>query len=354
MPVSTRSTAAAAAAHKVVAKRSSSGAAMQESVAASSAAPVESSSISTASSSASPADSDTDLSLVEQMCHFLSEDDEGKGTTAQPPPRSAAISPRSAVSWSLLVLLFLFALLLRYGVGGFGYSGQADPPRFGDFEAQRHWMEITVNLPPSQWYVNGTDNDLQYWGLDYPPLSAYASWVFGKLAQVVGEGELVALHSSRGYESDSSKTFMRLTVLVSDTLLCMIPTAALLRAIHPRAPAWRHGVLTLLAWIAPAPLLIDHGHFQYNSVALGLLVLAVYFMWRGREWSASAAFVASMCFKHMNLYYAPAFFAYLLGRSRMGKHGAPVPLSKLSDQQTKGTRGCCCSANCHARCVASH
>ena len=41
----------------------------------------------------------------------------------------------------------------------------------GDFEAQRHWMEIAVNLPPSQWYINGTHNDLQYWGLDYPPLT---------------------------------------------------------------------------------------------------------------------------------------------------------------------------------------
>jgi alpha-1,3-glucosyltransferase len=30
-------------------------------------------------------------------------------------------------------------------------SGYADPPKFGDYEAQRHWMEITLNLPPSQW-----------------------------------------------------------------------------------------------------------------------------------------------------------------------------------------------------------
>ena len=25
------------------------------------------------------------------------------------------------------------------------------PPRYGDYEAQRHWMEITINLPPSKW-----------------------------------------------------------------------------------------------------------------------------------------------------------------------------------------------------------
>lgn len=47
----------------------------------------------------------------------------------------------------------------------------------GDFEAQRHWMEITSHLPMAQWYTY----DLQYWGLDYPPLTAYHSWLLGKM-----------------------------------------------------------------------------------------------------------------------------------------------------------------------------
>jgi alpha-1,3-glucosyltransferase len=34
-------------------------------------------------------------------------------------------------------------------------------------------MEVTINLPAVEWYRNTTDNDLAYWGLDYPPLSAY-------------------------------------------------------------------------------------------------------------------------------------------------------------------------------------
>ena len=38
---------------------------------------------------------------------------------------------------------------------------------FGDYEAQRHWMELTVHLPVRKWYTH----DLQYWGLDYPPLT---------------------------------------------------------------------------------------------------------------------------------------------------------------------------------------
>lgn len=55
--------------------------------------------------------------------------------------------------------------------------GYATPPMFGDYEAQRHWMELTIHLPVQQWYRY----DLQYWGLDYPPLTAYVSWVCGKM-----------------------------------------------------------------------------------------------------------------------------------------------------------------------------
>jgi alpha-1,3-glucosyltransferase len=50
---------------------------------------------------------------------------------------------------------------------------------FGDYEAQRHWMEITFNLNVRDWYQNTTENDLNYWGLDYPPLTAYHSYLMG-------------------------------------------------------------------------------------------------------------------------------------------------------------------------------
>jgi alpha-1,3-glucosyltransferase len=48
---------------------------------------------------------------------------------------------------------------------------------FGDYEAQRHWMELTIHLPLREWYTH----DLPYWGLDYPPLTAYVSWICGWL-----------------------------------------------------------------------------------------------------------------------------------------------------------------------------
>jgi alpha-1,3-glucosyltransferase len=46
---------------------------------------------------------------------------------------------------------------------------------YGDYEAQRHWMELTMHRPIREWYTY----DVQYWGLDYPPLTAYVSWACG-------------------------------------------------------------------------------------------------------------------------------------------------------------------------------
>jgi alpha-1,3-glucosyltransferase len=63
------------------------------------------------------------------------------------------------------ITICLFAVFVRYCVSTNSYSGRGSKPMFGDYEAQRHWMEITVNLPVSQWYRNSTQNDLLYWGL---------------------------------------------------------------------------------------------------------------------------------------------------------------------------------------------
>ena len=60
---------------------------------------------------------------------------------------------------------------MRVGMAQSSYSGKGKPPMFGDYEAQRHWMELTIALPVGDWYRNTTDNDLLYWGLDYPPLT---------------------------------------------------------------------------------------------------------------------------------------------------------------------------------------
>ena len=66
--------------------------------------------------------------------------------------------------------------------------------------------------------MNSSDNDLHYWGLDYPPLTAYHSWVGGAIAARLNP-DWVALNNSRGFESYEHKLYMRYTVLVADVLV---------------------------------------------------------------------------------------------------------------------------------------
>ncbi|CAI9544202.1 unnamed protein product, partial [Staurois parvus] len=159
----------------------------------------------------------------------------------------------------------LLALTVRWAVSLYPYSGARKPPMFGDYEAQRHWQEVTLNLPVQQWYFNSTDNDLLYWGLDYPPLTAYHSLLCGYIARAINP-DWVALTSSRGYESPEHKLFMRATVLVAD-LLIYIPAVILYCSYLQETPKRRMASLMCIL-LYPGLILIDYGHFQYNSVSL--------------------------------------------------------------------------------------
>lgn len=225
----------------------------------------------------------------------------------------------------LKIALILFcAILLRCCVTFHPHSGEAKPPMYGDYEAQRHWQEITLNLPISQWYINTTDNDLQYWGLDYPPLTAYHSLLLGHIANTV-DPSFVRLHESRGIETAAHKHFMRLTVLVAD-ILTYIPAIAYFVTnvcLRDRAQKGevrdrsrtRYLILTT-ALIYPGLIVIDHGHFQYNCVSLGLFVTAVAAVARDSFALGSILFVLALNYKQMELYHALPFFFYTLGSFR--------------------------------------
>eukprot|EP00069_Balaena_mysticetus_P004388 bmy_00831T0 len=134
------------------------------------------------------------------------------------------------------------------------------PPMFGDYEAQRHWQEITINLPIKQWYFNGSDNNLQYWGLDYPPLTAYHSLLCAYVAKFINP-DWIALHTSRGYESQAHKLFMRATVLIAD-LLIYIPAVVLYCCCLKEISAKKKIANALCILLYPGLILIDYGHFQ--------------------------------------------------------------------------------------------
>ncbi|RWS22654.1 dolichyl pyrophosphate Man9GlcNAc2 alpha-1:3-glucosyltransferase-like protein [Leptotrombidium deliense] len=207
----------------------------------------------------------------------------------------------------------LLALLVRWTVSRFPYSGAGKPPLYGDYEAQRHWMEITVNLEPKEWYKNSTLNDLQYWGLDYPPLTAYHMFVNGKIAEFY-DPSWVKLNDSRGTHGYYHKLFMRTTVMFSDLLYIgaiLLYWSSAERPVKDRDKA----LFATLSLLYPGLILIDHGHFQYNCVSLGLTLFAVIFLESGSLIFGSLAFCLALNYKQMSLYHALPFFAYLLGIS---------------------------------------
>ncbi|KAG8705854.1 Glucosyltransferase-like protein [Ceratobasidium sp. 394] len=201
------------------------------------------------------------------------------------------------------------AILVRCAVGLGGYSGENTKPMHGDYEAQRHWMEITYHLRLREWY----SYDLQYWGLDYPPLTAYVSWLCGFIAHKINPA-WVALDASRGYESPESKHFMRMSVLILEMVVYIPAVYVYTRIALPGRSRRTQNIALLTVSLQPALILIDHGHFQYNSVMLGLTLWAVNMFYLGHDLIGAVCFVASLCFKQMGLYYAPAIGSYLLGK----------------------------------------
>ncbi|KAH9523516.1 Glucosyltransferase-like protein [Bulinus truncatus] len=219
----------------------------------------------------------------------------------------------SASFYIQLTLIILATLTLRLGVSLWGYSGHGKPPMFGDFEAQRHWMEITVNLPAEDWYKETSDNDLQYWGLDYPPLTAYHMMINGKIAEYVNPA-FVKLGSSRGLEDPALKFFMRMTVLVMD-LIIFLPSAIVFFMEIRRKSSSEKDVLVQITMLIgyPGLMLIDNGHFQYNNVSLSLCILATLAFIKKHDNLGTFLFCLALNYKQMELYHALPFFSYLFG-----------------------------------------
>ncbi|KAI9167527.1 putative dolichyl pyrophosphate Man9GlcNAc2 alpha-1,3-glucosyltransferase [Paramyrothecium foliicola] len=217
----------------------------------------------------------------------------------------------SSSQWEVLPIILMVVGLFRWAAGLWGYSGFQRPPMFGDYEAQRHWMEITTQLPVSQWYFH----DLQWWGLDYPPLTAYHSWIMGKIGLLI-DPSWFAIYASRGLDDPTLKIFMRATVMISEYLI-YVPAAVVFVRRYSRL----NGVANWNAWLAlvailmqPGTILIDHVHFQYNTVMLGFVLASMSSMLAERYKWAAVFFVAALGFKQMALYYAFSVFCYLLGR----------------------------------------
>jgi alpha-1,3-glucosyltransferase len=218
--------------------------------------------------------------------------------------------PRNTLYFAVVAV----SIFLRLLVGFNPYSGEHFSPVFGDFEAQRHWKELTINHHPKDWYVNYVrDHKTNPWPLDYPPLTAYHEFTMGLISRYFHPAS-VALGTSRGYEDPSHRLFMRLTVIVSE-IMVYFPAAYFVSISPNLTNRWAKFTTFTLLLLNPMLIFVDHGHFQYNNVALGMLLFAIGFTQRDSPLIGGFFFTLAFMFKQTLLYFSPMFFAYMLGQA---------------------------------------
>ncbi|KAJ2157258.1 glycosyl transferase [Coemansia sp. RSA 552] len=174
--------------------------------------------------------------------------------------------------------------------------------RSTDFEVHRNWLAITASLPVGRWYWE----DRSEWTLDYPPFFAWFEWALSLVARR-WDPRMVDI-DALGYAAGACVAFQRLSVVVSELVLFM----ALRHAVRACGGSLSARVAAALVFLSPGFLLVDHVHFQYNGFLLGIFVYSLVLVQEDCDLLAAAVFAALLCFKHIFMYIAPAYFVYLL------------------------------------------
>ncbi|KAH8803121.1 glycosyl transferase [Xylogone sp. PMI_703] len=173
-----------------------------------------------------------------------------------------------------------------------------------DFEVHRNWLAITNSLPIQQWYYEKTSE----WTLDYPPFFAYFEWILSQFAKLA-DPRMVDV-KSLGYDSWQTVFFQRSSVIITELLLVYAVHLYVQTAPDSLKRPSQAAALSIL--LSPGLLIIDHIHFQYNGFLYSILILSLVLARSKAFLSSGFLFAALLCFKHIYLYLAPAYFVYLL------------------------------------------
>ena len=150
-----------------------------------------------------------------------------------------------------------------------------------DFEVHRNWLAVTGTLPLHRWYTEATSQ----WTLDYPPLFAWFERGLALLAPLADPGMLTL--TAEPYDTPATVLFQRSTVMAGDLLLMagvLWQTSSSSSASSSSGGGAPHGggggvtprgLAVLLVVFSPGLLLVDHVHFQYNGMMLGLQLCAL-------------------------------------------------------------------------------
>ena len=121
---------------------------------------------------------------------------------------------------------------------------------------------------------------LPQWTLDYPPLFAWFERLLAVGARLV-DPQILTL-SSTPYISHTTLGYQRATVIASDIVL-LLGCRRFANAISSSTTASTTSTSTsttasaasILSFLNAGLLLVDHMHFQYNGMLIGLLLLSI-------------------------------------------------------------------------------
>jgi alpha-1,3-glucosyltransferase len=173
-----------------------------------------------------------------------------------------------------------------------------------DFEVHRNWMAITFNEPITRWYFN----DLSIWTLDYPPFFAYFEWCLAQIAVRI-DPTIVAL-SEHAVATTNVIMFQRGSVMITELLLDLATWRCMQALPLFRDARWRESVQALLL-LNGGLIMVDHMHFQYNGMLLGVLVLSFDACARGNYITMATLFSVLVLSKHLFMTLAPVYAVFL-------------------------------------------
>lgn len=185
-----------------------------------------------------------------------------------------------------------------------------------DFEVHRNWLALTHSLPFSEWYKDSRN----MWTLDYPPFFAYFELMLSWIAKLFDPEMLNP--DQVNYASFPTIVFQRLSViLISDGFLAL--------GTYMILPPGQRTKGLLLALFSSSLFIVDHIHFQYNGMLIGILLMSAYLVQRGSFYSGAIVYMILIFMKHIFLFCAPVYLIYFF------RHFVLASRTTLRDQLTR-------------------
>ena len=208
-----------------------------------------------------------------------------------------------------------------------------------DFDVHRNWLAITRNLPLQEWYFDDVDGQTVH-TLDYPPGFAWFEYLLSNnfITNILlkngwlDERCLQLLPDNDNTPSERCIVFHRCTVIISDLILFLgayFATNACGSQLVVNGQ--KTARLTFILIVTnPGLIMLDHIHFQYNGMLLGILLCSIACIIRGasgntqqdkgqisttskQAWELLGAsfFALLLSMKHLYMTLAPLYLVYL-------------------------------------------